>query len=73
VVLYFAGWTQHFSLYPAGERFVAAFKDQLARYRVSNGTIRFPLSEQVPVDLIARISKFRAKEAAQRAKPKRVS
>ena len=28
VVLYFAGWKQHYSLYPAGERLVAAFKDQ---------------------------------------------
>ena len=49
IVLYFAGWKQHYSLYPAGERMVAAFKDQLASYRVSKGTIRFPLSEPVPV------------------------
>jgi uncharacterized protein YdhG (YjbR/CyaY superfamily) len=73
VVLYFAGWKQHYSLYPAGERLVSAFKGQLASYRVSKGTIRFPLSEPVPVKLIARISIFRAKEAAQREKAKRVS
>jgi uncharacterized protein YdhG (YjbR/CyaY superfamily) len=72
VVLYFAGWKQHFSLYPAGERLIAAFKDQLATYRAGKGTIRFPLSEPVPVKLIARIAKFRAMEAAQREKPKRV-
>jgi uncharacterized protein YdhG (YjbR/CyaY superfamily) len=72
VLLYFAGWKQHFSLYPAGERLVAAFKDQLASYRVSKGTIRFPLSEPVPVKLIEGISKFRAKEAVRREKAKRV-
>ncbi|MBC5823553.1 MAG: DUF1801 domain-containing protein [Candidatus Eremiobacteraeota bacterium] len=64
-VVYFAGWRQHYSLYPAGESVVAAFKKELARYKVSKGTIRFPLSEPVPVKLIERIAKFRAKEAAQ--------
>ncbi len=64
-VLYFAGWKQHYSLYPANERVVAAFKDQLAPYEVSKATIRFPLSEPVPVKLIERIAKFRAKEVAQ--------
>jgi uncharacterized protein YdhG (YjbR/CyaY superfamily) len=68
IVLYFAGWKQHYSLYPAGERMVAAFKDQLASYKVSKGTIRFPLSEPVPLKLIERIAKFRAKEALQQEK-----
>ena len=70
-VLYFAGWKQHYSLYPATDHLVAAFKDDLAPYEVSKGTIRFPLSEPVPVKLIERIAKFRAKEAAERAKAKR--
>jgi len=69
-VLYFAGWRQHYSLYPASEHLVAAFKDELASYKVHKGTIRFPLSEPVPVKLIERIAKFRAKEAADRAKAK---
>jgi uncharacterized protein YdhG (YjbR/CyaY superfamily) len=45
---------------------VAAFKDQLASYKVSKGTIRFPLAQAVPVQLIERIAKFRAEEALQR-------
>jgi uncharacterized protein YdhG (YjbR/CyaY superfamily) len=69
-VLYFAGWKQHYSLYPAGERLVAAFKDELAPYKVNKGTIRFPLSEPVPVKLIGRIAKFRAKEVSERQKGK---
>jgi uncharacterized protein YdhG (YjbR/CyaY superfamily) len=67
-VLYFAGWRQHYSLYPATERLVTAFKDELAPYEVSKGTIRFPLSQPVPVKLIGRIAKFRAKEVAERKK-----
>ena len=70
-VLYFAGWKQHYSLYPSTDRLVAAFRDELAPYEVNNkGTIRFPLSEPVPVKLIEGIAKFRAKEVAERAKIK---
>jgi uncharacterized protein YdhG (YjbR/CyaY superfamily) len=67
-VLYFAGWKRHYSLYPATDHLVEAFKDELAPYKASKGTIRFPLSQPVPVTLIARIAKFRAKEAAERAR-----
>lgn len=70
-VVYFAGWKRHYSLYPAGDRLVAALKDDLAPYEISRGTIRFPLSQPVPVNLIERIAKFRATEAAERAETKR--
>lgn len=70
VVLYFAGWSKHYSLYPAGDGVVAAFKEDLAPYQISKGTIRFPLSQPVPVKLIERIAKFRAKEVAAREKAK---
>ena len=69
-VIYFAGWKQHFSLYPATERVVAAFHDELAPYKVNKGTIRFPLSVPVPVKLIEGIAKFRAKEVAEREQVK---
>jgi uncharacterized protein YdhG (YjbR/CyaY superfamily) len=67
-VVYFAGWKEHYSLYPATAHLVAAFKDDLAPYKVNKGTIRFPLSEPVPVKLIERIAQFLAKEAAERAR-----
>jgi uncharacterized protein YdhG (YjbR/CyaY superfamily) len=70
IVLYFAGWKEHYSLYPAGEHVVAAFKSQLASCEVSKGTIRFPFCEPIPVKLIERIAKFRAYEAAKREKSK---
>jgi uncharacterized protein YdhG (YjbR/CyaY superfamily) len=71
VFLFFAGWKQHYSLYPASDRLVAAFKKELEPYELSKGTIRFPHSEPVPMRLIARIAKFRAKEVAESDKPKR--
>lgn len=70
IALYFAGWAKHYSLYPAGDRLVAAFKKELAPYELSKGTIRFPLSEPVPAKLIERIAKFRAKEQREKAKAK---
>jgi uncharacterized protein YdhG (YjbR/CyaY superfamily) len=69
-VLYFAGWKQHYSLYPATGRVIAAFKDELAPYEIDKGTIRFPLSQPVPVQLIGRIARFRAKEVAGRENTK---
>jgi uncharacterized protein YdhG (YjbR/CyaY superfamily) len=72
-VVYFAGWKEHYSLYPAGARLVAAFGDELAPYRAGRGTIRFPLSEPVPVRLIERVTRFLAKEAAERGKTKRAA
>jgi len=69
-VLYFAGWKEHYSLYPSNARLVARFKKELAGYELAKGTIRFPLSEPVPVKLIERIAKFRAKEVGEGAKAK---
>jgi uncharacterized protein YdhG (YjbR/CyaY superfamily) len=70
VMLYFAGWKEHYSIYPGSGRFVEAFKDELAPYELRKGTIRFPLSLPVPVKLVGRIAKFRAQEIAGHAKAK---
>jgi uncharacterized protein YdhG (YjbR/CyaY superfamily) len=64
-VIYFAGWKRHVALYPATEGLMEAFKDELAPYFVEKATIRFPLSEPIPDELIERIARFRAKEAAE--------
>lgn len=69
-VLYFAAWRSHYSIYPSSEGLLAAFGDELARYEVRKGTIRFPLSEPVPTKLIAGIAGFRAKEAGEQRAPR---
>src|SRR5258706_4583927 len=65
-VLYFAGWRSHYSLYPASDALVEAFAKDLAPYERSKGTLKFPLSEPVPVRLIERIAKFRARQLTTR-------
>ena len=71
-LLYFAVWHKHYSIYAATEQVLAAFGDELGPYEIEKGTIRFPLSEPVPVKLIERIAKFRANEVAGREKAKAV-
>jgi uncharacterized protein YdhG (YjbR/CyaY superfamily) len=71
-VLYFAGWKHHYSLYPAGDRLITAFRGELAPYKITKGTIRFPLSQAVPAKLIGRIAKFRATEIGVRRNAKSV-
>ena len=64
-LLYFAGFKQHYSLYPATAGVVARFGQELERHLVSKGTLRFSLSEPVPTGLIADIAKQRAREVAE--------
>jgi uncharacterized protein YdhG (YjbR/CyaY superfamily) len=65
MVLYFAGFRHHYSIYPATARLKRALGKELAGLVHSKGTIRFPLDAAVPTRLIARIAKLRAAEAAE--------
>lgn len=60
-LIYFAGFTNHVSLYPA-PRGHDEFREELAKYNGGKGTVQFRLDEPIPVDLITRIVRFRAKE-----------
>jgi len=65
MVLYFAGFRHHYSIYPATARVKRALRKELIGLVHSKGTIRFPLDRAVPPRLIARIAKLRAAEAAE--------
>lgn len=67
-VIFFSGWKQHWSLYPASEGIVRGLEKELADYEVEKGTIRFSLSKPAPKKLVAAIAKIRAAEAAAVAK-----
>ena len=66
----FAGWKQHWSLYPVTDLVRAALGSQLAAYEVSKGTVRFSLADPVPAKLVERIVRelARAAEGRRRAK-----
>jgi uncharacterized protein YdhG (YjbR/CyaY superfamily) len=65
-LLYFAGWKMHYALYPATKTMLAAFKDELGNAKAVKSTLQFSFTEPVPVKLIERIAKFRAKEVAEK-------
>ena len=67
VFIFFAGWKSHYSLYPVSDALLKAFSDELAKYEISKGTIRFRLAEPVPQDLIFRIAQFKAEETRSRS------
>src|SRR5690606_27005439 len=68
MVLYFAGFRRHYSIYPATARVVEELGEDLAGRLHGKGTIRFPLAEPVPARLIGRIARLRAAEVAEAAK-----
>jgi uncharacterized protein YdhG (YjbR/CyaY superfamily) len=61
-VVWFAGWKTTYSIYPLTGRLFEELKGELAPFKVNKSTLRFPLSQPVPVKLIERIAKLRAKE-----------
>jgi uncharacterized protein YdhG (YjbR/CyaY superfamily) len=65
MVLYFAGFRHHYSIYPATPSLINALKKELAHYLHSKATLRFPFSDAVPTRLITRIAKVRAAESAR--------
>jgi uncharacterized protein YdhG (YjbR/CyaY superfamily) len=57
----------HYSLFPASDAVIDRLGDELAPYLAGKGTIRFPASRPLPLDLIRRIVEVRVEENAARA------
>lgn len=58
ILVWFGAFTSHVGLYP-GAAAIAAFKKDLSPYKNAKGSVQFPFSEPLPVDLITRIVNFR--------------
>ena len=61
VLLYYAAHINHIGFYP-GPAAIEAFKNELAEYETSKGTIQFPYNIKIPLKLIAEIVEFRIRE-----------
>jgi uncharacterized protein YdhG (YjbR/CyaY superfamily) len=61
-LLWYAGWTQHVSLYPMTGGIKKSLAPQLAKYEMSKGTVRFPLDKPLPMRLVQQLAKARAAE-----------
>ena len=69
-LIHFAGWNNHVGLYP-GSKPIEMFKDELAKYEISKGTVRFPLDKPIPLGLIGKITKYCVKRNSERAAAKK--
>ena len=63
-LVHFAGYEKHIGFYatPTGHE---AFKDDLLKYKQGKGSVQFPINEPLPLELVARIVKFRVGEMAK--------
>jgi len=60
-LVHFAAYKNHIGFYPTSSG-ITRFKKELSHYELSRGTIRFPINEPIPFDLIRKIVKYRVKE-----------
>lgn len=59
VLVWFAAFKKHVGFYP-GAAAIKRFASELSGYKSAKGSVQFPLDRPMPVDLIARIAKYRA-------------
>ena len=70
MLVFFAAWKDHISLYPAPWS-AESLKKEMSFYEGSKGTIKFPIDEPMPLALIKKMVKYRVKENEERAALKR--
>lgn len=64
VLIYFAAFKNHISIYPA-PRGEPEFQKELTQYKGGKGTVQFPLAKPIPYDLIRRIVRFKSKKTSR--------
>jgi uncharacterized protein YdhG (YjbR/CyaY superfamily) len=60
-LVHFAAYDTHIGFYPTSSG-IEAFRSELAQYELGKGTIRFPLTQPIPYDLIRKVVEYRVKE-----------
>ncbi len=68
-LVHFAAHTKHIGFYPTPTG-IEKFKKELSVYEGAKGSVKFPLDEPIPFELISKIVKFRVKENLARAAAK---
>jgi uncharacterized protein YdhG (YjbR/CyaY superfamily) len=54
-VVHVAAWKHHVSLYPVPDSVDGSLADDLAPYASGKGTMRFPLNDPIPYELVERV------------------
>ncbi|XES75966.1 MAG: iron chaperone [Candidatus Bathyarchaeia archaeon] len=61
ILVYFAAFKNHIGFYPTASA-VEAFKEKLAKYQTSKGTVKFLLNQPTPTELVKEMVRFRVEE-----------
>lgn len=61
MLVWFAAHTNHTGFYPRVSG-IEAFRKELSNYKVAKGSVQFPFNKPLPLELITKIVKHRAKE-----------
>ncbi len=61
-LVHFAGFAKHVGFYPVPSG-IEAFNEELAHYKGGKGSVQFPLSKPMPVELIRRSVEYRVNES----------
>jgi uncharacterized protein YdhG (YjbR/CyaY superfamily) len=69
MLIYFAGFANHVSVYPA-PRTAPAFKKELSAYKGGKGTVQFPVDGPLPLELVKRIVQYRLQLNEEKAASK---
>ena len=70
MLLYFAAYKYHIGFYLATSG-IEDFRNELTAFKISKGTIQFPIDKPLPLELITRIVKFRMMGNAKKAENNR--
>jgi len=68
-LVHFAAYKNHIGFYPAPSG-IQAFTNELSIYTSAKGSVRFPIDEPLPLELISKIVKFRVAENLKNAEIK---
>lgn len=69
-LVHFAAFKSHIGFYPTPSG-TEAFQNEISSYVGGKGSIRFPLDQPIPYDLIRRIVAFRVAEMREKLGPKK--